>query len=167
MRRLSQSNFPFHWECLQTAFRIVRIVVTMFIHTNWFYATAINFILYANRLMSSALFSVTEKIFVKSQKFTLKWKWCHDNNNNRPSVSYKIKDILSNIFWKNYIVNVLSLHYRTNDSHTPLKLKTTLRIILSSDLQQRVNASNNFIWITFRGKESLPCAAHLFDLPLL
>ena len=32
-----------------------------------------------------------------------------------------------------------------NDSHTPLKLKTTLRTTLSSDLQQRVNASNNFI----------------------
>ena len=39
-----------------------------------------------------------------------------------------------------------------NDSHTPLKLKTTLRTTLSSDLQQRVNASNNFIWISFRDK---------------
>ena len=99
MRSSWHSNFPFHWNCFQTVVRIVRIVATMFIHTHWFYATAINFILYANRLMSAALFFATEKILVNHQH-------SHRNKN-----SVYVLDFLkayhriywSIIFWKNFI----------------------------------------------------------------
>ena len=67
------------------------------------------------------------------------------------TIEYVVRIIQNERYFVNYFLEelyrkcVLFLHYRMNDSHTPLKLKTTLRIILSSDLQQRVNASNNFI----------------------